>query len=103
MWELVFAHPSVERYVERLPPKVRATVVRHLERLALLERDVRSPHSRPVARGLFELKIAGRDAHRIYYTFLSGQRLLILQIGSKKTQKQDIAVAVSRLGDRYEV
>jgi len=103
MWDIEFAHQSIERYIESVPATVRAELVKQLERLALLDRRVRSPNSRPVARGLFELKNPGRNAHRIYYAFLPGQRLLILQIGSKKTQKRYLALAISRLGGRSEV
>ena len=100
-WVLHFAHPSVERYIAGLQAETRVKLLRHLQRLETLGNTLRQPHSRAIARGLFELRVPGKDAQRVNYSLLPGRQILVLQVGSKGTQKRDIEVAMQRMGNRY--
>lgn len=57
---------------------------------------LRLPHSKALGQGLFELK-EKQYGYRIYYTFLKGQRVIMLHAGDKSTQKKDIKIARERL------
>jgi phage-related protein len=63
--------------------------------------NLRMPHSRAVGGGLFELRPRGREGiGRVFYCFVSGQRVLILHAFGKKTQEtpeQELKIARKRL------
>jgi phage-related protein len=95
-WTFVFYQtPAGQRpaaaFVEQLPEPARAAAAALL--LALRERgnQLRAPHSKPLGEGLFELRSVPH-AVRIFYMFLPGRRIVLLDGIVKK--RDDIPAAV---------
>lgn len=96
IWNLAFYQtPRGERpaaaFVEQLPEPVRAEVAALL--IALRERGnlLRPPHSKALGEGLFELRSV-KNAVRVFYMFLPGQQIVLLDGIVKK--RDDIPAAV---------
>lgn len=67
--------------------------------MKLLERSgnmLRLVHSKELGEGLFELREKAYG-YRIYYTFLPNHNIIILQVRSKHSQKNDIKISRERL------
>ena len=97
-WNLAFYQtPRGERpaavFVEQLPEPARAEVAALL--IALRERGnlLRPPHSKALGEGLFELRSV-KHAVRVFYMFLPGQQIVLLDGIVKK--RDDIPAAVLR-------
>ena len=98
MWNLAFYQtPRSERpaaaFVDQLPEPARAEVAALL--VALRERGnlLRPPHSKALGEGLFELRSV-KHAVRVFYMFLPGQQIVLLDGIVKK--RDDIPAAVLR-------
>ncbi|TSE20760.1 hypothetical protein Talka_00423 [Tepidimonas alkaliphilus] len=94
--------PEAEAELLALPADVRAHFL-HVRRL-LLEfgpQQVGMPYVRPVHGKLWEMRLRGRDGiARALYVARSGQRLLVLHVFVKKTDKtprRAIETALQRL------
>jgi phage-related protein len=72
-----------------MPPDIRARFLRVAELLeAFGPQQVGMPHVRHLEDKLWEMRLQGRDGiARAVYVAQSGQRLAVLHVFSKKTQK----------------
>ena len=99
-WVIQYWHENGQFYIEqwldeRTPQQFKSIV----KEIKLLERSgnmLRLPHSRALGEGLFELR-ERTYGYRIYYTFLDNHNIIILQVGSKHSQKNDIKISRERL------
>jgi phage-related protein len=80
-------------FVERLPDPARAEVAALLAALKERGNLLRSPHSKALGDGLFELRSV-KHAVRVFYTFLPEQQIVLLDGILKK--RDDIPTAVLR-------
>ena len=97
-WNLAFYQtPRGERpaatFVEQLPGPARAEVVALLAALRERGNLLRPPQSKALGDGLFELRSV-KHAVRMFYMFLPGQQIVLLDGMVKK--RDDIPVAVLR-------
>ena len=97
-WNLAFYQtPRGERpaavFVEQLPGPARAEVAALLAALRERGNLLRSPHSKALGDGLFELRSV-KHAVRVFYMFLPGQQIVLLDGIVKK--RDDIPAAVLR-------
>ena len=97
-WNLGFYQtPGGERpaatFVEQLSEPARAEVAALLSALRERGNLVRSPHSKALGDGLFELRSV-KHAVRVFYMFLPGQQIVLLDGMVKK--RDDIPAAVLR-------
>ena len=95
-WNLAFYQtPRGERpaaaFVEQLPEPARAEVAALLAALRERGNLLRPPHSKALGDGLFELRSV-KHAVRVFYTFLPGQQIVLLDGIVKK--RDDIPAAV---------
>ncbi|EOI5721374.1 type II toxin-antitoxin system RelE/ParE family toxin [Cronobacter dublinensis] len=99
MFELIF-HPSAAEELYALDPVMQAKLLRGLEKLEREGFLLRYPDSRALSRGLYELRVGGKDIARTFFAFTAGQRIFILRTFIKKTQntpQREIAMALKRL------
>lgn len=89
---------AIEEWLNVLTDEQLKSVAKELKLLELCGNLLRLPHSRSLTKGLFELR-ERRYGYRVYYTFQSGNRILMLHAGNKDTQEKDIRVARKRLGE----
>jgi len=97
-WNLAFYQtPRGERpaavFVEQLPGPARAEVAALLAALRERGNLLRPPHSKALGDGLFELRSV-KHALRVFYMFLPGQQIVLLDGIVKK--RDDIPAAVLR-------
>jgi phage-related protein len=94
--------PSAEAELTSLPADMRARFLHIAEMLAEFgPQRVGMPHVRPLADKLWEIRMTGRDGiGRAIYITQTGQRLTVLHVFVKKTQKtprQAIELALARM------
>ncbi len=97
-WNLAFYQtPRGERpaaaFVEQLPERARAEVAALLAALRERGNLLRPPHSKALGDGLFELRSV-KHAVRVFYMFLPGQQIVLLDGMVKK--RDEIPAAVLR-------
>jgi phage-related protein len=101
-WHLDLCEEAA-RELEALPPDIIARFLRVAELLtACGPQQVGMPHVRHLEGKLWEMRLAGRDGiARAVYVARIGQRLTVLHVFAKKTQKtprQALEIARNRLG-----
>jgi hypothetical protein len=88
---------EVEQWYATLKDIARAAADVALERLAERGPDLRMPHSRPLDRGLFELRFTCEGAaRRITYYFDHERRVITLTTFRKQRQREEREVARAR-------
>ena len=95
-------HPAVEGFLKSLDSTTRAKAVRLISLLEKVGYSLRMPYSKPLSKGLFELRIRGVVEVRIVYTF-SGTNIYLLHAIVKKGQRiprADLVLAQRRRLDR---
>jgi putative addiction module killer protein len=86
----------VEKWLDKLTDEQLESITEDLRVLEKKGNDLRFPHSRPLGKGLFELR-ERQFGYRIYYCFKGNQVIILLAAGDKKSQKKDIEMARKRL------
>ena len=96
-YELPNGDIPVELFLDSLDVKMRAKALSSIEILAEFGNTLREPYSKPMGKGLFELRIrfAG-DVSRIFYFFVIDNKIILTNGFVKKTRKtppEEIALA----------
>lgn len=99
-WVIQYWHENercyVEQWLDEKTPQQFKSIVKEIKLLERCGNMLRLPHSRSLGDGLFELRERAYG-YRIYYTFLPNHSIIILQAGSKNSQKNDIKISRERL------
>jgi putative addiction module killer protein len=98
-WTVEAADAGIAAYIRTLPEPTRSKLEAHLARLQRMGNMLGPPHTRALGDGVVELRIQGQNAQRVYFAFQPGRRILVLAIGSKKTQGRDIESARAKVRD----
>lgn len=95
----------VAEFISKLDKKMTARVIRSIDLLEQHGNDLRSPYSKAIKDGIFELRTQqGSDITRVFYFFFVGNKAVITNGFVKKTQKtppSEIARAINYKKD-YE-
>lgn len=93
--------PKVERFISSLDKQTIAKVLRTIDLLEEFAHRLGMPHSKKVAKGLFELRVRGKQEVRIFYTF--DHSVVYLLHGfikkSPKTPSKELRAAIAKLKD----
>ena len=100
-WVIETLNASVDKEVSALPADVRASLVRISELIEEFGLDrVQGPHLKHLQGRLWEMRLKGRDGiFRALYVAATGQRVVIVRVFAKKTQKtpdEEIKLALRR-------
>ncbi|PVY70389.1 phage-related protein [Tamilnaduibacter salinus] len=91
----------MEESILALPPKLQARFLRMLELIARHGVHLGYPHTRAMGNGLFEIRAKSMEGiARGLYCYQSGQRIIVLHVFVKKTQKtppKELDKALKRL------
>lgn len=99
MFTVIF-HDEAESELFKLPAPVRVKMVRLLKKLQANPRLLREPDTKPLGNGLFEVRTMGSDIARGLWVYQTGERIFLLRIFIKKTNKtpvNEIELAFRRL------
>ena len=100
-WKVTFLDERVEAEMEQQPADIRARFDR-LRRIIVEHGVAHLPpkYARHIQQHLWELRMKGKDGiARAFYVTASGQRVVILRVFTKKTQKtpqHEIRLALKR-------
>jgi putative addiction module killer protein len=83
---------AVEAWLDERTVEQIKSLAKEIKLLENCGNTLRLPHSRSLGKGLFELRERAYG-YRIYYAFLPGYTIVLLQAGDKKTQTRDIGIA----------
>ncbi len=95
-WSIGEKKGPVEKWLDKLDKDRLTSILKEIYLLEESGNGLRLPHSRPLSRGLFELR-ERRYGCRIYYMFKEEYIIILLAAGNKKSQKHDIKIARERL------
>lgn len=97
--EIKIFDTSLEKFLISLEKNTRAKVLRTIDLLEVFGNNLGMPHSKKLAKDLFELRIRGKQEVRILYTFHRNQ-IIVLHGFIKKTPKiplNELKTAVNKL------
>ncbi len=101
-WVSTRERSPIEKWIYQLTLEQFESLAKELRILEQLGNDLKLPHSRSLGKGLFELR-ERQFGYRVYYCFGDDRRIILLAVGSKKSQEKDIEVARKRLlEDAYD-
>jgi len=89
----------VKEFIEKLGKKTYARALRSITMLQDFGPFLKMPYSRKIAPQLYELRVKGAEAIRIFYTQV-GQKYYLLHVFKKKKQKiprKEIKIALDRV------
>lgn len=90
---------SLEKFIESLQKITIAKVLRSIDLLEKFGQELGPPHTKKISARLFELRVFGKQAVRIFYTFHKSQ-IFLLHGFVKKSQKihqKEINIALQKL------
>lgn len=99
MFEVIY-HDAAEDELRSLPPIIRVKFVKLVNRLQTYPCSLREPHTKPLGNGLYEIRTSGTDISRGLWVYQRGQKIYMLRIFIKKSQKippSEIEKALRRL------
>lgn len=99
MFDVIY-HDKAEAELKSLPIAVRVKFDRLVTKLEADPRLLREPHTKPLGGGLYEVRTMGGDISRGLWVYQAGQKIYMLRIFIKKSQKTppaEIETALQRL------
>ena len=84
--DIIFFDNDLEEFVQSLTPESIVKILRTIDLLERFSYKLGMPHSKKVDENLFELRIHGSPAVRIFYTFYES-KIILLHGFNKKSQK----------------
>jgi len=101
IWTITYYSESVQNEILAMPAGFLARFLKYADRMELYGPDLGMPHTRPMAEGLFELRLkAAEGIARVFYCTMIGKRIVILHQFTKKTEKtptRELSIARRRL------
>ena len=90
---------DVELFLISLEKSTIAKVLRTIDLLEQFGNKLQLPHSKPISKGLFELRIHGHKEIRLFYAYHKKKAILLHGFIKKSRQipKKEISIAYSKL------
>ena len=87
-WSIEYYNKTVENAVLNLPAGLLARYLRLADMMLEFGPDLGRPHTKSIKKGLFELRIKGKEGiARVFYCTKIGNKIIMLHVFIKKTQK----------------
>jgi len=92
---IYFFDNNIEKFIVTLDVSTRARVIKVIELLEKYGNDLKTPHSKSLGEGLFELRVLGTKHIRIIYTYWKDGACMLHAFVKKtnKISKKDIDYA----------
>jgi phage-related protein len=87
-WEIVYYCDDTQDAIMGFPAGIQARYIHLTERMVVFGPDLGMPHTRPLGKGLFELRMKSKEGiGRVLFCTLASQRIMMLHGFIKKSQK----------------
>lgn len=87
-WHITYYNQKVFKDILAMPIKVRARLVRLLDRMEEIGPDLGMPHTRAMGKGLFEVRAKAKEGiARVFYCTVIHNEITVLHGFIKKTQE----------------
>ena len=87
-WQIKYYNTKLEDNILNLPEGLLARYLRLTDLMLEFGSNLGMPHSKPVEKGLFELRLKSKEGiARVFYCTKVGKKIMILHYFIKKTQK----------------
>jgi phage-related protein len=87
-WSIEYYSPKVEEEVLNLPDGLLSRYFRLADLMLEFGPNLGMPHTRPIENGLFELRVKNKEGiARVFFCTKRGNKIIVLHIFVKKTQK----------------
>ncbi|HVS36263.1 MAG TPA: type II toxin-antitoxin system RelE/ParE family toxin [Gemmataceae bacterium] len=100
-WEIVYYDDGVQGVILAFPPGLQARYIHLTERMLAFGSDLGMPHTRAMGKGLFELRMKGKEGiARVFFCNRPNRRILMLHAfvkKSAKTPRKELQVARRRM------
>lgn len=100
-WSIEYFNERVEKAVLDLPKGLLAKYLRLTDLMLEFGSDLGLPHTKAMGDGLFELRVKGKEGiARVFYCVGIEQRIVVLHVFTKKSQKtpkKELDVAKKRM------
>jgi phage-related protein len=92
---------EVEKFIRSLEKPIIAKVLRTIDLLEKFGHELGLPHSKPMGKRVFELRIRGQQEVRIFYGFNKSSAVLLHGFikKSQQTPQKELKIAFSRIKD----
>lgn len=100
-WSIEYYSQDLEKEVLGLPDGLLARYLHLTDLMLEFGANLGMPHTKAIESGLFELRVKGKEGiARIFYCTKIGQRIVMLHVfikKSQKTPKRELKLAIQRL------
>ncbi|MEM6429361.1 MAG: type II toxin-antitoxin system RelE/ParE family toxin [Deinococcota bacterium] len=100
-WHIEYFNERVEKAVLNLPTSLLAKYLRLTDLMLEFGSDLGLPHTKALGDGLFELRVKAQEGiARVFYCVVIEQRIVMLHVFIKKSQKipkKEVDVARKRM------
>jgi phage-related protein len=100
-WEIVYYSEELQRAILKLPPGMQARYIHLTERMLAFGSNLGMPHTRPMGKGLFELRMKSKEGiARVFFCDLPGRQIMMLHVFVKKSAKtpaKELKIARARM------
>jgi len=104
-WSIEYYNQTVEQAVLHLPHGLLARYLRLTDLMLEFGPNLGLPHTRAMGEGLFELRVKGQEGiARVFYCTVVQQRIVMLHVfikKSQKTPKRELETAKRRLQEVF--
>jgi phage-related protein len=102
-WQIIYYNPKLENEILNLPDGLLAKYLRLTDLLLEFGANLGLPHTKPLGRGLFELRVKSREGiARVFFCTKVGKKIIMLHSFVKKSQrtpKKEIKIAQNRMNE----
>jgi phage-related protein len=100
-WDIEYYSDRIEKVVLNLPAGLLARYLHLTDAMLEFGPDLGMPHTRAMGDGLFELRLKSKEGiARVFYCTVIKQRIIMLHVFTKKSQKtpqKELDIARKRL------
>jgi|SRR6516164_9508394 phage-related protein len=87
-WEIAYYSDDVQQAILSFPAGLQARYIHLTERMLSFGPDLGMPHTRPLGKGLFELRLKSKEGiGRVFFCTRPGRRIVMLHAIVKKSAK----------------
>ncbi len=88
-------HANTKKFLSSFDIPTRARIAKTIRLLELFGSEIGMPHSKKIGKGMFELRIRGRQEIRIFYVFFHNEAVLLhgYKKQSQKTPVKEMHIA----------